>query len=1463
MNAQDVKTVTLVINSDQAKKKLDALVQQLDQARKKRQEAFDKGDAKGIEVYTREASKLERQINRVQSRAQTVEKVLRNLDRATPNELKKTIKEINKELNSGNVERGSREWNVLTEAMGRVSSELSKITNEQKAAAQSMSEGAAKFGSRWVGLVTVIDKARDALGGVVGKMMGFYEQYAAMAEHMSSVKKYTGLDEEAVRDLNEAFKQMDTRTAREQLNDLAGDAGRLGIQSKQQILDFVQAADQINVALGEDLGEDAVKNIGKLAQLFGDADRMGLKQAMLSTGSVINELAQSSSASEGYLMEFTARLAGVGHQAGMTQAQVMAFGSVLDQNMVNVEKGATALQNVITALYTNPAKMAKAAGLEVKAFTDLLKTDGNAAVLQFVQALNNTGSMDKLAPILRDMNLSGAGVTQTLSTLAANIDALRQTQQQATQAFEDGTSVTNEFNVANGTAQAQLEKAQAKARDMAITLGEQLQPAAAGVLTVSGAVMRVLSTLIPFITSHIGLIIRLSSVIAAYAVVVNLTAIKTALLATVQKSLNAVYLVWMRLASTVRAVGLVLSITYNTLTGNLVKARAAQMALNKTMLANPYAAVAAAVVAIGVAIYEVFKRTSSLTEEQKAAIRTQRDLMEVQKSATQSTAEEKLKIQTLTAIIHDNTRSIADRKGAINDLRKIIPAYHGEISKEGRLIHDNTNAIDDYIKKLDEMALAEALYKKMVKNMEEQLDADLAIAAWDKGVKNRQSLMNDKSRKRNEHVETLYMPGAGGAQYVVVDDDQRQLDYDKSRLAYWKRRKQIAEQTKKTLDDYAKAHNLEKNIEALKTGGGTAIDTPEAKSVASAGGSNETDAERKAREKRERQAAKDERERLKKLKEANKAAEKEYDRAAVVLRQKAMDEYSIGKTDLLQYREQINAIGEQTIEKKRDLYDKDSEEWKKHNDDLLRLQAAHEKQSQDWSIADLSRQEKEALQKADMDHAKGLTTEEAYQEQRNSIVVDYLQRRMNLYKEYGRAEDFERTRQELTDTLNAQKLEKQKSYMERLKAMREEYETKSAKERMDIELRMLQAVYEATDETGKRISDMTEAEYNRLKKLINLKYLGTDGKVDENGTVVPGSTGEVKDEQDKKTADALEKAGRGKESGVQALDVSADSGFSALAEAAMKIKAHREVYDNLKQMRDNDLIDEKTYQAACKELDKDRFANFQAVAQAAYAAVSALMYSASQIMQANASLEEAKVTKRYDAEIEAAGSSTAKGKKLEEQKQKELAKIKTKYNKKQMAIEVAQAIAQTAMNAISAYGSVVKIPFVGPALAVAAAAAATAAGMIQVATIKKQHAAEAAGYYEGGFTGGSSYRRTAGVVHEGEFVANHQAVNNPNVLPVLQLIDHAQRTNRIASLTAADVSRAIAAPMATASNTSSAAMAQPMVQVVDTSSKATADTLSRLNERLDEGIRATVVIDGPDGLDRQWMKYNRMKNRKQ
>jgi hypothetical protein len=261
---------------------------------------------------------------------------------------------------------------------------------------------------------------------------------------------------------------------------------------------------------------------------------------------------------------------------------------------------------------------------------------------------------------------------------------------------------------------------------------------------------------------------------------------------------------------------------------------------------------------------------------------------------------------------------------------------------------------------------------------------------------------------------------------------------------------------------------------------------------------------------------------------------------------------------------------------------------------------------------------------------------------------------------------------------------------------------------------------------------------------------------------------------------------------------------------------------------------------------KAQWQDYAAAGVAALSMVSAIMSSASQLMQANYQAEEAALNKRYDADIEAAGKGTKRAQQLEEEKQHKLAELKTEAAKKAMPLEIAQATASTAMAAINAYASAAKIsPILGPI----AAAAAVAAGALQIATIKKQHDAQMAGYYDGGFTGGSSYRRTAGVVHEGEFVANHRAVNNPNVLPVLRMLDYAQRNNTIASVSSADIAHA-------AGGGGGAATVAPVV-VHET--ERTSEALERLNEHLTAGIRASVSITGEDGFERQWDKFNRMK----
>lgn len=715
MNVHDIKTVKLVINSDQAQQKLDDINKRLETARQKRAEAFERGDGKALQTYTREVKKLEQQAERMQSRAQTVEKVLKNLDKATPKELKKTIKEINKELESGSVERGSEQWKTLTRALTEAKTELKKIKEETNA----VKIGIDEWGNNWVGFSTIITYINDAFSNALNAIQGYVEEFAEMDEHLANVTKYTGMSREEVEELNEAFKRMDTRTSRAALNDLAADAGRLGIQSKQQVLDFVDAANVLNVALGEDLGEDAVKNIGKLAQLFGDSERMGLKQAMLATGSTINELAQSSSANEGYIMDFTARLSGMARQAGMTQAQVMGLASVMDQSMVNAEEGSTALNRLIQELYTKPAEMAKAVGLDVKKFTTLVKQDANAALLEFASAAQKLGGMDALAPRMAELQLTGVGVTKVITSLANNLELVRNTQLQATEAFSQADSVQKEYDKANNTTQAQLEKSKQKLADLRTELGEKLMPVFTTATNGLTAFLQTLMAVGTFAVQNIGILSTLTISIFSY-----ITAVKIYTVAETTK--NIAVSMFSRAAATVRAAGLMLTASYAKLTGNAVLLRAAQMKLNATMLANPYAAVLAAVVAVIGAVYLLASRTKELTREQRLQKEIQADSMELEKQGAEATAKTQNKIKLLTAIVHDNTRSLAERKKAINALQQIAPQYQAEINEEGRITRENTKALTDYIEQLKKKAIAQAAIAKTDELTGQLLDLEMS-----------------------------------------------------------------------------------------------------------------------------------------------------------------------------------------------------------------------------------------------------------------------------------------------------------------------------------------------------------------------------------------------------------------------------------------------------------------------------------------------------------------------------------------------------------------------------------------------------------------------------------------------------------------------------------------------------------------------------------------------------------------
>lgn len=498
----------IVIQQDQARQKMIELEERMRSANRELQKT-----KKQFGETSEEYKKQTEVIKQLQQEYDNLyeEIGLTNLSLRDLGKRQKDLNAILRQLNP-NTELYKQYSEQLKEVNNRIK-ELRGTANETRFSLSKLTDGFNKYGA-------IAASAIAGLTGITLTMRSCVNEYAEMEEAQSQVIKYTGLTKDEVKELNEEFKQMDTRTARTRLNELAGDAGKLGISTKEGVKEFVEAADMINVALGKDLGKEAINSIGKLANMFGTDDR-SLKENMLAVGSAVNSVAQNSSAAEPYLVEFTARMGGVGKQANMAITDIMGFASALDQNMLRSEMASTALSGLILKLYQEPSKYAQLAGLQVEEFTKLMSEDVNEAVLTFLEALNRMGGMDKMAPVLDKMSLSGAEAASVISALAGSVEKVRKEQLGANQAFVEGTSVVNEFSVQNSTVQAELDKAKKRFADIRVELGEQLLPVMKYMVSTGSLTVKGLSAVVSVLMENKRVIVTVTSAIAAYVLVVN------------------------------------------------------------------------------------------------------------------------------------------------------------------------------------------------------------------------------------------------------------------------------------------------------------------------------------------------------------------------------------------------------------------------------------------------------------------------------------------------------------------------------------------------------------------------------------------------------------------------------------------------------------------------------------------------------------------------------------------------------------------------------------------------------------------------------------------------------------------------------------------------------------------------------------------------------------------------------
>lgn len=635
----------IVIQQDQARQKMIELEDKMRSANRelknvKKQFGENSAEyAKQVEVL----KKLQQEYDNLYDEIGLTNLSLRDLGKR-----QKDLNAILRQLNP-NTELYKQYSEQLKEVNNRIK-ELRGTANETRFSLAKLADGFNRYG-------TIAASIIAGLTGVTLTMRSFVNEYAEMEEAQSQVVKYTGLAKQEVEELNEEFKRMDTRTARTRLNELAGDAGKLGITTKDSVLEFVEAADMINVALGEDLGKDAITQIGKLADMFGDGDR-SLKENMLAVGSAVNSVAQNSSAAEPYLVEFTARMGGVGKQANLAITDIMGFASALDQNMLRSEMASTALSGLILKLYQEPAKYAKLAGLQVEEFTQLMSKDANEAVLTFLEALNRLGGMDKLAPVLDQMSLSGAEAASVISALAGNVDKVRKEQQGANQAFVEGTSIYNEFSVQNSTVQAELDKAKKSFSDIRVELGEQLLPVMKYMVTTGSLTVKGLSTIISIAAKYKTTITTLIVAITAYTVAVNASnlADKTKVFWTNQ------------VIATVRRLF------------NVIKS-------------NPYTAVMTLVSGL-VALYYDWNRAG------KQLTQTEQNLRDIRSQSNRDISVEKKEVADLLNVARDESITKETRLAAIRRLNEISPEYLGNLDLERIKTEDAAKAVDLYVQSL-------------------------------------------------------------------------------------------------------------------------------------------------------------------------------------------------------------------------------------------------------------------------------------------------------------------------------------------------------------------------------------------------------------------------------------------------------------------------------------------------------------------------------------------------------------------------------------------------------------------------------------------------------------------------------------------------------------------------------------------------------------------------------------------
>lgn len=372
--------------------------------------------------------------------------------KASIEELKKAYQQLQAELNKINT--GDEEFKNKQKALKDLKKEIDNVTDAANKQSNSW-KTALKNLTAYAGLFQVFNAIKDTVTSAIKKNFEY-------SSSLTDIRKVSGLTRQDVNKLSEELAKIDTRTSVDGLAQLAYQGAKLGMgkYGVEGMKQFVAAADQINVAIGEEMGEEALPALSKMVETMGLIPKMGIEKAMLATGSAMFKLSSTSTSTSTNIVEFAKRLTGVSRTAGITTDQLLALGSASDSLFLMPEVSATAMSKFIVALQKNHNLIEKDLGIPDGTIKRMYAA-GNAmdAIVMVLEKMRDKGNMNALGGIFKDLGSDGQRLVTAMVTMSKNVDVLKDHLYESKEAFEEATAVTSEYTMQQQSAAGILDRA--------------------------------------------------------------------------------------------------------------------------------------------------------------------------------------------------------------------------------------------------------------------------------------------------------------------------------------------------------------------------------------------------------------------------------------------------------------------------------------------------------------------------------------------------------------------------------------------------------------------------------------------------------------------------------------------------------------------------------------------------------------------------------------------------------------------------------------------------------------------------------------------------------------------------------------------------------------------------------------------------------------------------------------------